>query len=452
MDLRVIDLTPVSESQLRRAFDEVKDFATTDMDRGGPERWTYRMLPEPAVEEELRKLACPQTVGRADAVTLQPCRTWHYRSQDRHRVEEWAMPGGTWTYTAVFDGHMNHHTVDHISAALGPHLKDSLAAALRSGHSQSALNTLVSGVIGHSLESLDGALVSDFLDVFPSSKPEELRRLQPSRVKQLLRGPPTDRKNTGHLKAARAFGGTTALVALVDPTESYLWVANVGDCVAVLGQKDPAGTWRGSVVNSIHNGSNPGELERIRAEHPEETDCTWNNRVLGFLAPTRAIGDAWLKLPAVYAELTFKHLDADWLTAEVMEPHIPRIRTPPYLSSKPDVYHIPLRKGEGRGQVSGNAAQPRILILCSDGLSDLYEGYSFQDMAEEWVQVVGRELDSLDSRTTAGSGTGSRANLAMTLLREAIGGSDTQLVSRNLTVEMEERWMDDTTIVVQRLV
>lgn len=38
----------------------------------------------------------------------------------------------------------------------------------------------------------------------------------------------------------------------------------------------------------------------------------------------------------------------------------------------------------------------------------------------------------------------------MALLREAIGGNDVHAVSRNLTVEMEERWMDDTTIIIQR--
>ena len=121
-----------------------------------------------------------------------------------------------------------------------------------------------------------------------------------------------------------------------------------------------------------------------------------------------------------------------------MEPHIPRIRTPPYLSSTPDVYHIQL-------QNEGPVASPRLLILCSDGLSDLYDGYSFDEMAEEWTQVVGKELDAKPGPKAG------RANLALALLREAIGGADTQLVSRNLTVEMEERWMDDTTIVVQRL-
>lgn len=262
MDLRVIDLTPASESQLQRTLDEVKDFATTDMDRGGPERWTYRMLSEPAVAEELRRLASPHTMAGVDAVSLQPCRTWHYRSQDRHKVEQWALPCGTWTYTAVFDGtsadagplrqililtnrhlsgHMNHHTVDHISAALGPYLKDSLAAALRSRPPDSKIPALVTSVLERSLEHLDNTLVSDFLSVFPSGKAEELRSLHPSRVKQLLSDCPSAEKGpSGYLRAARAFGGTTALVTLVDPTKSHLWVANIGDCIAGTSITSPA--------------------------------------------------------------------------------------------------------------------------------------------------------------------------------------------------------------------
>lgn len=107
MDLRVINLTPATSSEQQRALDEVKDFAITDMDRGGPERWTYRMLEEPTLSEELRRLADPRTWSSSrsvDSVTFQPCRTWHYRSQDRFRVEEWALADGTWTYAAVFDG------------------------------------------------------------------------------------------------------------------------------------------------------------------------------------------------------------------------------------------------------------------------------------------------------------------------------------------------------------
>ena len=104
--MRVISLTPATSSQQQRTLDEVKDFALTDMDRGGQERWAYRMLQEPALSEQLEKAAGARSLasGTVDAVSFQPCRTWHYRSQVRFRVEEWALADGTWTYAAVFDG------------------------------------------------------------------------------------------------------------------------------------------------------------------------------------------------------------------------------------------------------------------------------------------------------------------------------------------------------------
>ncbi|TBU29547.1 protein serine/threonine phosphatase 2C [Dichomitus squalens] len=439
---QIINLTPATNTDQQRALDEVRDFALTDMDRGGDERWAYRMLQEPALSEELTKLAEPRTspAGTVDSVSFQPCKTWHYRTQDRYRVEEWPLSGGTWTYAAVYDGHMNHDCVDYVSTAFGPHLRGLLDASLRSRPSPSALSALVSNLLRQTLEYVDQTMTSDFLALFPREL-DAVSRLNPTHVRNLVNDKTT--ASSSYHKTARAFGGSTALVTLVDPTRSHLWVANVGDCVAVLAEKDRSGKWRGSIVNSIHNGSNPGELARIRAEHPGEPDCVWNNRVLGFLAPTRSLGDVWLKLPAVYAELVFKYMDADWFSPESMQPHVPRIRTPPYLSNTPDVYHYDFSAIAQKP----SAPSQRALILCSDGLTDLYDGYTPQEMADEWVQVIGRELDS----SSGPNPSRPSRNLALSLLREAIGGSDTQLVSRNMTVEMEERWMDDTTILVQRL-
>ena len=118
-----------------------------------------------------------------------------------------------------------------------------------------------------------------------------------------------------------------------------------------------------------------------------------------------------------------------------------RIRTPPYVSAKPDVYYHKLRRDRRR-----NGTGDPFLILCSDGLVDLRSGattLNVESLANRWAQVVGREIDK------ESSGRSSRANLAMKLLRDAIGGDDMHL-SRVLTVEMEERWIDDTTIIVQR--
>jgi len=82
------------------------------------------------------------------------------------------------------------------------------------------------------------------------------------------------------------------------------------------------------------------------------------------------------------------------------------------------------------------------LVLCSDGLADLYDGMGAQQAADQWVNVIGTVLDSA---------TDGIPNLSLCLLRDAIGGEDAETVSRNLTLEMEEQWMDDVSIVVQRL-
>jgi len=71
---------------------------------------------------------------------------------------------------------------------------------------------------------------------------------------------------------------------------------------------------------------------------------------------------------------------------------------------------------------------------------DLYGGLTRTDMIQRWVTVVGR---SIENRM--------RGNLALALLRDGLGGDDIHLVSQKLTVEMEEKWMDDVTMIVQRL-
>lgn len=124
---------------------------------------------------------------------------------------------------------MNHDTVDHISTSFGPHLKGQLESAFRSRPPPSALPRLVSDILKQSLEHIDRAMISEFLDLFPRGA-DELTRLDPARVRHMLND--KNGQSSGYRKTARAFGGTTALVTLVDPTRNHLWVANVGDCVA----------------------------------------------------------------------------------------------------------------------------------------------------------------------------------------------------------------------------
>lgn len=109
-----------------------------------------------------------------------------------------------------------------------------------------------------------------------------------------------------------------------------------------------------------------------------------------------------------------------------------RNRTPPYLSNQADVRHVNLKH-------LGNAN--RFLIMCSDGLVDLYmkeetRAAPLEILVDQWVSTVA-------------SCTGDD-NKALRLLRDALGGDEAN-VSRMLTRESTTRWVDDTTILVQRL-
>jgi len=103
--------------------------------------------------------------------------------------------------------------------------------------------------------------------------------------------------------------------------------------------------------------------------------------------------------------------------------------TPPYISNRADVQHVNLSHLK--------EAKP-YLIMFTDGLFDLYDKLPLKDLVERSVRIVGK-------------GANLSGNRALALLREALGGEDEEKVSRMLTVELTEKWMDDTTIVVQRL-
>lgn len=96
MSLHTISLPAASSLENLQALAEVQDFATTDTG------WTYRILPEPLLTSELARASNSLSTACSDSVTFQPCP--YFRNQDRHAVESWDLPGGTWTFIAVIDG------------------------------------------------------------------------------------------------------------------------------------------------------------------------------------------------------------------------------------------------------------------------------------------------------------------------------------------------------------
>ncbi|KAI0066226.1 protein serine/threonine phosphatase 2C [Artomyces pyxidatus] len=399
------------------------------MGRGGPDRWTFRLLPEPRLSMELQRIACPFSKDGVDGVSFQPSPFPEHKSQDRCAVESWPLPGGSWAFTAVFDGHVGHSTVDHAVHTLPAMVKRSLDAYLRT-HNAAFAPDAISKILSDAVVAFDRSLTTDLLNLFPGG-PAALHRMSDAQIRQIL----DDRRAGGGRNAAaavRCLQGSTAILTLRDPAGAHLWIANLGDSQAVLCSRTASGQWAATFATALHDGDNPSELHRLRSEHPGERDCAEDNRVIGFLGPTRSLGDTWLKIPGIFAQRVLLQLRHEW-NVDAPERYIARVRTPPYVSSVPDVHHLPLPKGRGRGDT--------VVVSCSDGLADQFAHLARADMLNHWARAVGR---AVDSRGRAG-------NLALHLLRDALGGDDTRQVSQYLTVEMEERWMDDVTILVQRL-
>jgi len=102
-----VSLQAATSTENLQALEEVKDFRTTDLGRGGKERWTYHLLPEAALDAELHRMSDASSSRSVDIVTFQPCSAYANLNQDRYSVEEWELPGGVWQFTAVYDGALN---------------------------------------------------------------------------------------------------------------------------------------------------------------------------------------------------------------------------------------------------------------------------------------------------------------------------------------------------------
>ncbi|KAG1777554.1 phosphatase 2C-like domain-containing protein [Suillus placidus] len=426
----MVNLQAATSTENLQALEEVKDFCTTDLGRGGKERWTYHMLPEAALDVELRRMSNATSSTSVDSVTFQPCAAYADLNQDRYSIEEWELPGGVWQFTAIYDGHCGHDTVNYVHKRLPSMVRTSLQTLLQSAPTTSLKAEFVSEVLCNAVRHLDQSIRSDLLDFLPH---DHLTKMSDVQLNQHV----SHRYSEWNSISTRCTQGSTVLLALSDPLKKNVWILNLGDSIAVLGSRSLSGKWSAMIVNSVHNCSNPSESQRIRQEHPSEQACVCDNRVLGYLAPTRAFGDTWLKVPSVYTRRAFVPHLQDWLPPRQVAQYASRILTPPYISDLPEVYHHSLDVSQ----------QELLLILSSDGLQDLYDNddtqLSDQEMADRWVDLVGRHMHSTTDMDL-------QSNLALRLLRDAVGGDNTELVSRNLTLEMEDKWMDDITILVQR--
>ncbi|CAH4038800.1 pyruvate dehydrogenase [acetyl-transferring]-phosphatase 1, mitochondrial [Pieris brassicae] len=155
-----------------------------------------------------------------------------------------------------------------------------------------------------------------------------------------------------HKTLSVALSGAVACIAYIDGP--HLYVANIGDCNAVLGTMTEENEWISKKITKEHNSENIDELKRIWNEHPENERNTIirRDRLLGELAPLRSLGDFRYKWSAdMLGKLAVPLIGQRAIPANY--------HTPPYLTAKPDVFYHRL------------TPKDKFLIIASDGIWDM---------------------------------------------------------------------------------
>ncbi|KAI9433847.1 protein serine/threonine phosphatase 2C [Lactarius indigo] len=388
-----------------------------------PDDSPLRCAFEPLSEKDLtQRLTTSRKARTHHVVAFQPC--LRYSSQDRFVVRQLDVHGQKWTFTGVFDGHLGDATVEHTAYHLPIIVKESLQKVITGPATPAPGPDLMRDILSNAITAFDDAIAGDVLELFPE-------------IQEVVNDFGDGRGNGANYQKARlCLYGTTALVALVDPAHENLWVANLGDCEAVLITPGADGRLsRHEVLNVLHNGTNPAEVARVRRDHPDEPESVQHGRVLGTIAPFRCIGDAPFKQPAIFTRRVLYNLYPGVPDPTPWETFLARNRTPPYISSVP-----------GRGPPPpcphGAPPAPRGAPSSSSprtASAELYDGTARAEMAADWARCI----------SEAASAKGE--NLALRLLRRALGGEDLMSISQMVTLDMDTPWMDDTTIIVQAL-
>jgi len=156
-----------------------------------------------------------------------------------------------------------------------------------------------------------------------------------------------------------SLSGACALLAHV--IGDHLFVANAGDCRAVLGRCENANTteeWSAIPLSKDHRLDNESEKMRVITSHPGETDIVKDGRVKGSLMPTRGFGDFAFKLKCLKPVLMKS--DSSW--------------NPPYITADPEVFAHQLKKGD------------KFLVIASDGLWEQFANSEVVHMVAEYMK------------------------------------------------------------------
>jgi pyruvate dehydrogenase phosphatase len=182
---------------------------------------------------------------------------------------------------------------------------------------------------------------------------------------------------------APALSGSCALLSFYDSKSKMLRVACTGDSRAVLGRRGANGKWIAVPLSEDQTGGTKSEADRLRKEHPGESQVVMNGRILGGLEPSRAFGDAVYKWKTDVQE----KLKQSFF---VRSPN-KLLRTPPYVTAEPVVTTTKMQPDKGD-----------FVVMATDGLWEMLTN-------EEVVGLVGQWLEEEHIHSRAANSTSTSA-------------------------------------------
>ncbi|KAL7279102.1 hypothetical protein ACG7TL_006940 [Trametes sanguinea] len=258
----------------------------------------------------------------------------------------------------------------------------------------------------------------------------------------------------------RAFQGTTLVLALVNLDHRFMWAAGVGDSSVALSTISAAGKRSAELLCKHHTFKDPQEYYRtVMAHHSsEKVVVDYDNRLLGLLRMSRAIGDLPFKMERAYMQNLFRYLPE--YEPENMALFAEKIVNPPYITAKPSVRFVDLETVW---------RQDPVILLFTDGVDNIVDGsIVFSPGVSSGVPphdvvaalLPGSSFDSRVSNTLGhpvepewGPAVG---NVAVDVLGNLLGGSNEERLEMSLDLERLRGptpvfHIDDVTIMVALL-
>ncbi|KAI9727085.1 MAG: hypothetical protein M1828_007286 [Chrysothrix sp. TS-e1954] len=381
-----------------------------------------------------------------------------------------------WMFWGVFDGHSGWTTSAKLRQTLISYVARELnttfsAASKATPSSPFPSPTAIDAAIKRGFVTLDYNIVHD-------SAKEVLKTQSKPKAASLL---------------APALSGSCALLSFYDTASQTLRVACTGDSRAILGRRSPQnpGKWTAMPLSVDQTAGEPGETARLRSEHPNEPNVVSAGRVLGGLEPSRAFGDASYK----WSTDVSNRIHSDFFGRR----NRAGIVTPPYVTAEPVITTTKVQPENGD-----------FVVMATDGLWEMLSNEEVVGLVGQWLERHPQQnrsspqsdTPSTDARSNAwltswftpgkaqqnlpinhqnpGSDAGQRApirqkqwglppsgsdsegavtsdrfvledkNAATHLIRNALGGKDTDMMCALLTLPApnSRRYRDDLTVEV----